>query len=168
MAWASPMCARCANGRSKSRLDDAALPAIAETLASLADDATAELAAQGIAPAAIEIIRRVHVKVEGTDTALVVEHGTLAEIAERFAAAHRQRYGFDVPDKAKIVEAASVEAVGHTEKAGDAELAVEPGGAPPAGARSRRHAHGRARHAGARVRARATSRRAPPSTVRRS
>ncbi|HEY7609299.1 MAG TPA: hydantoinase B/oxoprolinase family protein [Alphaproteobacteria bacterium] len=106
------------------KLGEGALPGIATSLDALADEAKAELLAQGIDPGRIEILRRVHVKIEGTDTALVVDFGTapgaagVAEIAERFDAAHRQRYGFVVPDKARIVEAASVEAVGHTESAG--------------------------------------------------
>ncbi len=101
----------------ETELGEAALPAIARTLGALGEEAEQELLAQGIAGGKIEIIRRVHVKIEGTDTALVVDFGTLAEIAERFDAAHKQRYGFVVPDKARIVEAASVEAVGHTESA---------------------------------------------------
>ncbi len=97
------------------RLEDAALPGIAQTLDALAADASAELAAQGITAAGIRVIRRVHVKIEGTDTALTVDYGTNAEISARFDAAHKQRYGFVVPGKARIVEAASVEAVGQTE-----------------------------------------------------
>jgi len=113
----------------EAKLSEAALPAIADTLAGLAEDAKNELRAQGIAAANIGVIRRVHVKIEGTDTALVVDFGTLSEIAARFDAAHKQRYGFVVPDKARIVEAASVEAVGHTEKA--SVVAVTPAAAAP-------------------------------------
>ncbi|MGH7004523.1 MAG: hydantoinase B/oxoprolinase family protein, partial [Alphaproteobacteria bacterium] len=115
----------------EAKLSAEALPAIAQTLAALGEDAKQELLAQGIAHTNIEVIRRVHVKIEGTDTALVVDFGTLAEIAERFDAAHKQRYGFVVPDKARIVEAASVEAVGHTEKASAAAAKSAP---PRAGA----------------------------------
>ena len=48
--------------------------------------------------------------------ALVVPIRRSREHAGGFEAAHRQRYGFVVPDKALIVEAVSVEAVGATEK----------------------------------------------------
>jgi 5-oxoprolinase (ATP-hydrolysing) len=108
----------------EARLDAAALPGIAETLDALDEDARQELLAQGIGAANVEVIRRVHVKIEGTDTALVVEFGTLAQVSERFDAAHRQRFGFVVPDKARIVEAASVEAIGRTESAGSERAAT--------------------------------------------
>jgi 5-oxoprolinase (ATP-hydrolysing) len=120
------------------KLGQTALPAIARTLDALAEEARQELHTQGIDPARIEIIRRVHVKIEGTDTALVVEFGALAEISERFDAAHKQRYGFVVPDKARIVEAASVEAAGHTESAAaDASALSAPPRAEPAAALER-------------------------------
>jgi len=122
-------------------LGETALPAIARTLDALAEEARQELLAQGIAAGKIDIIRRVHVKIEGTDTALVVDFGTapgaagVAEIAGRFDAAHKQRYGFVVPDKARIVEAASVEAVGRTEAADDAtHVRTAPAVAPGRGA----------------------------------
>src|SRR5512146_1853775 len=64
----------------EAKLDAAALPVIAKALDALAEDAKRELLAQGIDPARVEILRRVHVKIEGTDTALVVDFGSLAEI----------------------------------------------------------------------------------------
>ncbi|MBL8662486.1 MAG: hypothetical protein JNM29_06640, partial [Candidatus Odyssella sp.] len=116
----------------EAKLGAEALPGIAATLDALGAEARQELLAQGIDPARTEVIRRVHVKIEGTDTALVVEFGTLAEISERFDSAHRQRYGFVVPDKARIVEAASVEAVGHTQDASPDAAALSPAaGLPP-------------------------------------
>ncbi len=80
----------------------------------LARAASEEVAGQGIGAAEIEIFRRLHLRYQGTDSALVVESGTKAEIVERFEAAHRARYGFIVPEKALILEAISVEAVGRT------------------------------------------------------
>jgi 5-oxoprolinase (ATP-hydrolysing) len=110
----------------EAKLDAAALPGIARTLDALAEEARRELLAQGIGAASVEVIRRLHVKIEGTDTALVVEFGSLAEIGERFDAAHKQRFGFVVPDKARIVEAASVEAIGRTETGAHAALGAAP------------------------------------------
>ncbi len=97
-------------------LCETALSEIDLALERLAGEARAELIAQGLDAGHIEVLRRVHVKVEGTDTALIVDFGTHSEIVALFEAAHRQRYGFVVAGKPLIVEAASVEAVGHTEK----------------------------------------------------
>jgi 5-oxoprolinase (ATP-hydrolysing) len=53
---------------------------------------------------------------------LIVEFGSLPEIIARFEAAHRQRYGFIVPEKGHILEAVSVEVIGKTESAEDAVI----------------------------------------------
>ncbi len=82
--------------------------------APLAAAAAEEVALQGIAAEEIEVLRRLHLRYRGTDSALVVDSGTAAEIQERFEAAHRARYGFVVSDKPLVLEAVSVEAVGRT------------------------------------------------------
>ena len=60
--------------------------------------------------------RRVHVRYEGTDSALVVPFGSVADIQAAFEAAYRQRFAFLMAERRLIVEAVSVEAVA----AGDA------------------------------------------------
>lgn len=57
-----------------------------------------------------EILRRVHLRYEGTDSPLVVGFGLLEEMRVAFENLHRQRYGF-VVDKPLIVEAVEVELV---------------------------------------------------------
>ena len=57
-----------------------------------------------------EILRRVHLRYEGTDSPLVVGFGLLEEMRVAFENLHRQRYGF-VVDKPLIVEALEVELV---------------------------------------------------------
>jgi len=106
----------------EARLDEKALAALEPRYKALETEARAEIQRQELAEAGISVVRRVHLRYEGTDAALVVEAGTRAEIVERFEAAHRQRYGFVVPEKAQIVEAISVEAIGHTESVADPEL----------------------------------------------
>jgi len=88
------------------------LPHCATVLAELGDATRAEVAAQGIAPEQIRLLCRVHLRYEGTDAALVVDFGTLAEMQARFETAYRQQYSFLMPGRALIVEALSVEAVG--------------------------------------------------------
>ncbi|SVC73592.1 uncharacterized protein METZ01_LOCUS326446, partial [marine metagenome] len=86
-----------------------ALSAILDELVSFS---TEELAGQGIEPGAVSVIRRVHLRYEGTDTALQVDYGSIKEMQDRFELAYRQRYGFVMPDKGMVIEAAAVEAVG--------------------------------------------------------
>jgi 5-oxoprolinase (ATP-hydrolysing) len=61
-----------------------------------------------------EVLRKVHLRYEGTDAALVVNFGDVETIRNDFEQAHRQRYGF-VVEKALIVEAISVEVVGKSD-----------------------------------------------------
>jgi len=89
---------------------------MAERLAALAADAEAELQRQGVAATQLRTLRRVHLRYEGTDAALVVPFGDLAGIRAAFEAAYRQRYAFLMAERALVVEAVSVEAIG----AGDA------------------------------------------------
>ncbi|HZB92502.1 MAG TPA: hydantoinase B/oxoprolinase family protein [Stellaceae bacterium] len=115
----------------EKRLAAATMPELAAMLDRLAAEGTAEMRAQGIAAVQIAVLKKAHVKYEGTDTALVVPYGTPAEVAESFAAAHRQRYGFVMAGKPLIVEAVAVEVVGATDAADDPVFPVpETAGAP--------------------------------------
>ncbi|ELR98473.1 hydantoinase B/oxoprolinase family protein [Gloeocapsa sp. PCC 73106] len=58
-----------------------------------------------------EILYKVHLKYQGTDSALVINFTTIEEIREQFLAEYQQRYGFTIPDKPLIVEAVSVELI---------------------------------------------------------
>ena len=101
----------------ETRLDTQGAAALDEALATLAGEARAELEDQGIAPERIVVHLRAHVRYEGTDTPDLVEAGTAAQMKARFEDAHRRRYGFVMPEKALVIEAASVEAVGAMEEA---------------------------------------------------
>lgn len=59
----------------------------------------------------LEIIRKVYLKYEGTDSSLIVDFNNSVEMRHDFEEAHRQRYGFIIPEKGLIVEAVSVEIV---------------------------------------------------------
>jgi len=101
--------------------DAAALDAIAAQLEALAQAAREELIAQrseggaedGGAQdgGAVRLHRRVHLRYEGSDAALVVPFGSLDETQAAFEAAYRQRFAFLMPGKRLIAEAVSVEAV---------------------------------------------------------
>ena len=136
-------------------LDAAGLADAERRAAALGSSASDELASQGVPRERIELRRRVHVRYQGTDTALVVGFDalpdaghvaghdagqtfaaqTLASIRSRFEAGYRQRFAFLMPDKALVIEAVSVEAVGAGERAMFAEEAAQagtPSGAPAA------------------------------------
>lgn len=81
-------------------------------LADLAASGQAELLPQLDATAQLQTIPRAHLRYAGTDSALIVEFGTLEEMTARFEAAHFQRYGFISRGKDVIVEALSLEVIG--------------------------------------------------------
>ena len=101
------------------RLDDEGSAAFGRVLDDLAAEARAELAAQGFGEERIRVLRRAHVRYDGTDTSDLVDAGSAAEMKERFEDAHRRRYGFVMPGKALVIEAASVEAIGQVEAGGN-------------------------------------------------
>ena len=94
------------------KLQPASRVALDKAFNELAAEARSQIASQGITPAQIAIKQRVHVRYEGTDSALVVDDGTLEAIKARFEAAYRMRYSFLMEHKALVVEAVSVEAIG--------------------------------------------------------
>jgi 5-oxoprolinase (ATP-hydrolysing) len=96
--------------------------ALDRVLADLERAAREDLEAQGAEPGRIRVVRRAHLRYDGTDTALVVEFGDVAAMVARFEAAYRKRYSFLMPGRGLVAEAVSVEAV----SASDA-----PAGAPP-------------------------------------
>jgi 5-oxoprolinase (ATP-hydrolysing) len=102
------------------KLDAQALPQIAAQLDRLAAQAQDELLRQQVSQGALAVHRRVHVRYEGSDAALVVPCASLAgdapevvlaAIQTAFEAAYRQRFSFLMQGKALVVEAVSVEAV---------------------------------------------------------
>jgi 5-oxoprolinase (ATP-hydrolysing) len=93
-------------------LDDTALPNVQSTLEQLAGQARQELIEQGVPHERMRDIRRVHLRYEGTDSALIVLFDSLASMQAQFEAAYKKRFSFLMPGKALIVEAVSVEAIG--------------------------------------------------------
>lgn len=106
-------------------LSPLALPEINKRLDELASAAVAELLRQQVSLGEITVLRRVHVRYEGSDAALVLPMPsagltegstadaptTVAAIVDQFEAAYRQRFAFLMQGKGQMVEAVSVEAV---------------------------------------------------------
>ena len=116
------------------KLTHAAMPAIAAMLDALATGAEAELQRQQAGGGSITTHRRVHLRYEGSDAALIVPWHDVAPplegggpvaveqgqgfasaspqgIQTRFEAAYRQRFAFLMQGKGLVVEAVSVEAI---------------------------------------------------------
>jgi len=110
-------------------LDDAAVPQIGVALGELAESARSEVLAQGVAAERVRVAKRVHLRYDGTDSALVVAYGARDEMVRAFEAAYRTRYSFLMPDRGLIIEAVSVEAVGGS----DAFAEPAPDSAPRTG-----------------------------------
>ena len=88
---------------------------VAKRIDALAATAINELQRQGTGGGPVQVFRRVHVRYEGTDSALVVpfvsNNGSAVQIQAAFEAAYRQRFAFLMAGRRLIVEAVSVEAV---------------------------------------------------------
>ncbi|MGH7089234.1 MAG: hydantoinase B/oxoprolinase family protein, partial [Stellaceae bacterium] len=113
----------------EARLEPALLPSLDAALDRLAAAGSAEMRAQ--APSArVRVARKCHVKYEGTDSPLLVDHGDIEAIRSEFAEAHRQRFGFVMPEKPLVIEAVSAEIVGETDAA-DEPLLDAPADPPP-------------------------------------
>ncbi|OWQ84748.1 5-oxoprolinase [Roseateles aquatilis] len=109
-------------------LDDAGLAAARASAATLGEQATRELARQGVAPDALRTIARAQIRYQGTDTALTcplpleeAPPAAIAAIRAAFEQAYRQRFAFLMPDRALVIEAVSVECL-----AAGASLAAPP------------------------------------------
>jgi 5-oxoprolinase (ATP-hydrolysing) len=111
-------------------LDAATLPRLDALADRLAAQAAAELAEQGADPARIAVVRRVHLRYQGTDAALPVALGNLAELNARFTDAHRARFGFATPGRALVAEAVAVEATAPGEPVHEPAPTARNGGDP--------------------------------------
>jgi len=95
-------------------LGDALMPELTMSLQELKADGGDELRRQNIRSSEARAVRKVHLRYQGTDTALIVDFGERAAIVAGFEAAHRQRFGFIVENRPLVVEALSVELIAAT------------------------------------------------------
>jgi 5-oxoprolinase (ATP-hydrolysing) len=96
-------------------LSPASVPALEEALERLARAAGEELEAQAVPPERIRVVKRVHLRYEGTDAALPVRFSGAEDMAAQFEAEYRKRYSFLMPGRALVAESVSVEAIGAPE-----------------------------------------------------
>ncbi len=93
-------------------LTEDGLETLAETVDPLERDARAEVTAEGVPPERITAAHRAHLRYQGTDTAVIVGVGSLADMTAAFEAEYSRRFSFLMPDKPVVVEAVSVEVTG--------------------------------------------------------
>ncbi|HIK57448.1 MAG TPA: hydantoinase B/oxoprolinase family protein [Synechococcales cyanobacterium M55_K2018_004] len=96
------------------RLEAAMLPMLDREFQQLTDEGKREILDQGVLDAEIHVLQKVHLRYEGTDSAIVVNRGAIAAMMAEFEHIHQQRYGFVMTSKALIVESISVEVIGKT------------------------------------------------------
>ena len=95
-------------------LNAAVLDKLQAELDSLAGETTAELLQQDIAKDRIETHLFVHLRYDGSDTALPVAFDSLDRMQAAYDAAYQSRFGFLMPDKGLVAAMVSVESLGHT------------------------------------------------------
>jgi len=103
-----------------------------DALLTLCVRARDEVLRQGVPPERVRVLERVHLRYEGTDTALIVAFGSIADMMHEFEAAYRKRYSFLMPRRALLAEAVSVEAIGLSDAPAEMATAARARIGPPA------------------------------------
>ncbi|QOY92439.1 hydantoinase B/oxoprolinase family protein [Massilia sp. UMI-21] len=114
------------------RLQEAGSEALAVRLDTLGAQARGQLLEQGVDPGRIELVQRVHLRYEGTDSAIVVPFNAVEVMQAAFEQAYKRRYSFLMPARALVVEAVSVEAIGRSDVPQESAALAGSGGAQPA------------------------------------
>jgi 5-oxoprolinase (ATP-hydrolysing) len=112
----------------EQRLGAMGIDALAARLEALGAAGLEALLAQGVEQARITLLRRVHLRYEGTDSALVVDFAAPPAMQAQFETAYKRRFSFLMPARALIVEAISVEALGASGAPDEAPAPAASGG----------------------------------------
>ncbi|MCP4342032.1 MAG: 5-oxoprolinase [Desulfobulbaceae bacterium] len=97
---------------------------ITKRAAPLIDEVRIEVAQQGVAEKDIEVQIKAHLRYEATDTSILVDSGTPAEMLRHFEKAHKQQFGFVAEGRGLVIGAVSVEGIGVNEPVIDPVLDV--------------------------------------------
>jgi 5-oxoprolinase (ATP-hydrolysing) len=108
----------------EAALEPGLMPRLRAVCEELAAEGREELIRQEIPEERHHTIRRLHLRYEGTDSAVLVNFAEPDNMRRQFEQQYRQRYGFLMSGRSLIVEAASVEVTGLAE--------VSERGPPPA------------------------------------
>lgn len=97
---------------------------ITQLAAPLIDEVQLEVSRQGVADKDIAIEIKAHLRYEATDTSILVDCGTPAEMIQNFEKAHKQQFGFVAEGRGLVIEAVSVEGIGVNEPVIDPKLEI--------------------------------------------
>jgi 5-oxoprolinase (ATP-hydrolysing) len=111
-------------------LNSTSISTIEPVITELAEQARSELIRQGVPPQRIQIVKRLQLRYEGTDSGLIVPYASSDKMRAAFEASYKKRYSFLMPDKALIVEAASVEAIGLSDASKEVMESLPPRASP--------------------------------------
>ena len=114
----------------EQRLDPATMDRLAEVAGEIEGAARTELRDEGVPDERIEVRRMVHLRYDGTDTAVPVPLTDLGTMRSAFESSHRRLFSF-LMDRPLVAEAVSVEAVGVTVQPDLPRLAEQDGGTGP-------------------------------------
>ena len=114
----------------EGKLSDELISSLDERYAKIAEKAKKDVQDQDIQDQSISTQKRIHVRYDGTDSAIVIDAGNSDVIRRQFEESHKQRFGFIMPEKAVIVEAISVEAIGKTEMHEELKQEISPRKSP--------------------------------------
>ena len=106
-------------------LDSALLHKLQKLFTELEADGREKMRRQGVAASKITLLHKLHLRYQGTDTALLVDFGSFDAVCRAFADAHRHQFGFITPEKALIVEAVLLEVVGYAHTMADHHIGTE-------------------------------------------
>jgi len=96
-------------------LNEASITALSQQLQALEEAASTELERQGASDIdSIAVLRQLHLRYEGTDSALQVDFGSLAHMQQQFEQRYRQRFGITLSGKGLVVATLMAEAIGQT------------------------------------------------------
>ena len=114
----------------EATLDDKVIAELKDTFAGMEADGRAEMERQGGEAARTSVLRKVHLRYEGTDSPLIVDFADQAAMVKAFEEAHHQQFGFIAPEKSHIVEALNVEVISGGTDVADPELEMGPSDPP--------------------------------------
>ncbi len=98
-------------------LDEKIMPLLEKTIEQLIQAASEDMRQQGIPAERITSLKKMSLKVSGTDTALGVDFAAREDMISAFKKAYQQYFGFSAPEKPLVVNTVSVELIGRADQA---------------------------------------------------
>ena len=108
----------------ESILNDELVMKLADTIQDLQQECETEMKRQGVNPANMHAVHRLHLRYEGTDSPLEVNFSDNTKMVAAFEKAHHMQYGFIAPEKNHIVEQVTVEVIGGASEVEEQDVIV--------------------------------------------